>query len=416
MRAEFLRSAAARPETSRSRYLLGAYLDLTSETGPLHAQTVADAGQHLQDGAVMPTYQINTTSVLRHNLAQECSVCVLTDPRDLDSSARSSRWNGLCEFLDAWPDLDVVSQTRTAVVLSKLGFWDLVRQLIDPEIKATQSPEHARLALLRSNAAVKSRAALPEALTTARGILENSATFADFDADTRLRAAINLVVHHAKTDRSLAAMRRWAEVATQQRHVGVNPVLESAYWRGVSYIPFLERNHGEVRRMLDEAERAGDRAFTDPDTPDLLARENRYPLLETRGRAEQSAGNLEAAEASYQALTQHDPDDARAHIRLADYWFKASSWPLALASYQRAAGLGAPYTAYAFTQLARCARQLGDTEYAIAALSLAIRFDDQGVTPLVILRELATSTHGLGQLAAWCTQRLAAATDRRCQN
>ncbi|WP_328404700.1 hypothetical protein [Nocardia sp. NBC_00403] len=76
--------------------------------------------------------------------------------------------------------------------------------------------------------------------------------------------------------------------------------LTSAYWRGLSFLPYQAGDHAEVARMLDLAEDSAVQAVNEAEPGQLLvALENLHPVLETRGRAAWDAGELESAESYY---------------------------------------------------------------------------------------------------------------------
>jgi Tfp pilus assembly protein PilF len=137
----------------------------------------------------------------------------------------------------------------------------------------------------------------------------------------------------------------------------------------------------------------------------LLALENMHPVLETQARAARAAGELETAERYYRALVAHDPQDAKTHVRFGDYLLSVGSPEQARRHFQEAAVLGAPYTAYAHTQGARCSLRLGDDEQGIASLVQAARSDPYAITPLLLLRDLLPGTT-VAALRPWVEERL----------
>ncbi|MFI6172493.1 tetratricopeptide repeat protein [Nocardia sp. NPDC051052] len=415
MRTEFLRAATAvghqtHPGTL-SRALLGAYFDLTDEHGPIHARGVADAGRHLLAGTPIPAYQINTASLLRAALVEECGTGDPHDPTAVPPGARSARWTVLCDLIDEWPTLADTDRLRVAAVLSKLGCWQAVVRLVSPKLPVDQSDCAARLALLRCNALFKSadRDTAVTAFHQAQRIMASTAQHPGYPLDLRLSAAIGLVVHHAKSDKTLTVIDGWATTATQllrraDRHT-VAPVTASAYWRGVSFVPYLRHDFPRMQQMLGAAEDAARAALIDTGTDALLARENLHPLLETRARAWMGVGNAEAAEQYYRELVTHDPLDPKVHVRLGDFLLHQSRLDEARSAYEHAALLGAPYTSYAFTQAARCSLHLDEPERGIASLMHAVRIDARSITPLVELRRVAGPA-GFSSVAAWAADRL----------
>lgn len=412
MRTAFLRApdeAEARVPTT-GHGVLDAYNDLSTDAGPIHARSVAEAGRHLLAGEPVPLYQINTPSLLRRYLAAETGPgCAVSDPREVAAEHRGPAWSLLCERIEDWPTLDAGIRMNVAAVLTKLGFWETVLRIVPDTVSVTRSPDHARLAYFRCNAALKAHGPTRETLGRAQGVMAEIAR-SGLPVPNRLSAAVNLIVHHAKSDRSPSQLRIWHELAdTLVRQADpdeIGPVRLSLYWRGVSFLPFFAGDHHEVRAMLDRAEELG-REAVDRATPAerLLAAENMHPLLETRGRAANAAGDRETAERYYRELVAHDPYDAKTHIRLGDHLLADRRPEEARRHYQDAAVLGVPYTAYAHTQAARCSIRLGERERAVASLVQAVRSDPNAVTPLAMLQDLLPGTP-LAALRPWAAARL----------
>ncbi|WP_393062405.1 hypothetical protein [Streptomyces sp. LN549] len=408
MRTAFLR-APQEGTASSGQGLLRAYRDLTSQEGPIHARSVAAMGRCLLAGEPVPFYQINTLSRLRWFLRLEDGDIALHDPREVAHADRKPAWHKLCDGLDDWPALTQEAQAELVAVLTKLGFWDLVLRLVPDDLEVTASTVTARLAHFRCNAALKSSGPTDRTRARASDVTEQIA-LSQLPSALRLNAAVNLIVHHAKSDRSPVRLRSWCTLADDlvagQEPDQADPIQMSVYWRGVSFLPFFDGDHQEVRRMLDRAEELGRRALADPSCQDgLLAHENMHPLLETRGRAAAAAGDQETAERYYRELVVHDPLDAKTHLRLGDHLHHRGLPEDARRCYQDAAVIGAPYTAYALTQAARCSVALDDTEHAVASLAQAVQYDPWAVTPLVLLQDLLPGT-SLRGLRPWAGERL----------
>ncbi|MEV4017756.1 bacterial transcriptional activator domain-containing protein [Nonomuraea angiospora] len=416
MRAQFLRAFGTESRwLSRDLHLLRAYLDLTADAGPLHARSIADLGRRLAAGEQVPSYQINTPSMLRVSLAAAGGAKVACDdPREVPPAERSPRWEHLCAMLDRWAALPAGERAAVAATLSKLGFWATVGHLVPPDLAPERSVHHARLAVLRCNADHKRSGSTPATHAAARMTLAAIATSRELPAATRLAAAVNLIVDQAKSDRSMQEMDRWKEVADGLVATAPNelrPVQLSYYWRGVSFLPFFRGDHASVRRMLDEAEDSSVAAVEQAGEDELLlAEENRHPLLETRARAAAVAGDLDEAERYYRALVLLDPEDSKVHVRLADHLFRRERIAEAWEAYQDAAALGVPYTSYAHTQAARCSLRLGEPEAALAALGEAVAADPAAVTPLVLLRDLLANGP-LKRLRSWADQQIQTLTE-----
>ena len=404
MRTQFLRSdtlgdhgtrAGARP------HLLQVYLDLTGGGGPIHARTTYAAGERLGCGPAADRYQINTPSFLRAALADEIGDRRhdVRDPRELPTSLRSERIEALCQAADDWAGLPAAGQVTVATMLNKLGFWDALGALTKPVADASQcrTAEQAALLTFWANAEFK------------RGVTQVT-VFADLAGNTRLPApvridaAINQIVHLARVRDGATAMAGWARQARTLMDTldpaDRSPLRHSIHLRGLSFVPFLHRDVATTTAMLEEAEQAAREALRTPAVPSLLAEENLHPLLETRAKEAEWAGDLDLAEHRFRQLAAHDPYDAKTWVRLGDFLRRRERHAAARPAYLEAATLGAPYTAYALTQAARCCLALGDTPQAVAHLHAAARAEPTALTPLLLLAEIAAQP-AFRRLLSW---------------
>ncbi|MEU7632963.1 tetratricopeptide repeat protein [Nocardia sp. NPDC049220] len=340
-----------------SGQLLAAYSDLCSDTGPIHARVAAEFGTRLQTGAEIPANQAMPPLHLRASITlDEPSVPYLEDPCLLPIDKRTGPWQILCRLIDEWYSLGPAQQLRVARVLAKLAFWNFLAELIQPHDLAGQTSEALALSYLR----VFSRCQLdPQDTDSAMQLAEIGmarATNEQLPLETRLASAVNLTVHYVRRRQDDAEVRKWS---TYAERLWSSPdadslpwVLKSAYWRGVSFIPYRTGDHKSAAEMLDRAEESAVEALeqsTDDDR--IFAVENFHPLFETRGRAAWDAGDLVKAESYYRRLVDHDPWDSKAHIRLADFLRGTGRNSEARKQYVEAAGLGAPCTLYARERL-----------------------------------------------------------------
>jgi hypothetical protein len=352
------------PEYSppRSGTLLASYFDLHSADGPLHARSVADVGRKLCSDEPIPAYQSTTLSALRRSIELDApDLPKVDDPRQMDPSLRTEEWAYLCNRLDAWGTLDGVHRLRVAQVLYKLGFWYTVVSLDMGEADKRLKDDRWRLVRLQECALMKMSG--EDEVTVPPRTYEIFAKLArdeNSPVPSRISAAVNLVVHHARSDRSEADIRLWgtlAETLVDEASPGtLSPLLVSAYWRGISFVPFFRDDHAEVHRMLDEAEAIGAQGVAElGDDRQLLALENMRLVFMTRARAATAAGDAESAERYHRLLVELDPLDSHGHVLLADFLLEDGRLDAARSHYLEAAELGAPHTGYARTRAAYCA-------------------------------------------------------------
>lgn len=410
-----LPDGVALPPAPRSREVLRPYFDLESPGGPLHAQCVTDLGRRLLADEPIPVYQISTLGLLREALAaEEPGGLNPADPQGIPAAERSRTWQYLCEQIELWPSLPAEQRSRVVTVLAKLGFWQTIIDLV-PEGPA-KSPAELRMAYFRCNAVAQIAGAAGEtqqaadAYLKAQVVMETIATTDELPAQVRYGAAAHLVVLHAKGGQALPEMRKWRELAdTIAASAGgqMGALHVSVYWRGISFIPFFEGDHDQVRSMLTLAEELGREAVREAGGDQaLLATENLHPLMETRGRAAKAAGDVDEAEGFYRSMVELDSLDAKAHVRLGDFLVGQDRIAEARESYRTAASIGAPYSAYAHAQAARSSIRLGEPEQALGPLVASSTIDQRALTPLLLLRDTCEGS-ALAPLREWALTELA---------
>ncbi|MFI1105228.1 hypothetical protein [Streptomyces melanogenes] len=341
-------------------YRLAAYHDLNSDHGPLHARAVADTGHCYLAGLPLPPYQSMPSATFRVALAEEDGTGkgAVRDPRDHPAVCRTAAWQRLCTGLDAWQHLDTTEQLDVSTVLARLGFWTTLAALPVPGTAPTQ--DALRLAHRHCVAQCMVTGRDPEMSRRLRTLLRGQAEDDRLPLPVRLGASVNLVVEYARSADSPAAQAYWQsaaqELVARVPHGAYSDILLSAYWRGVSFVPFHRGDHDRVREMLDSSERLARTALRAADPQRLLlAQENHRLVLMTRARAAQARGHQEETEHYLRATVRADAQDPVSHVQLADFLVLTGRLRDARGSYRRAAALGAPCTTYARTQAANCA-------------------------------------------------------------
>jgi HEXXH motif-containing protein len=338
------------PLTAR---LLGSYFDLHSDAGPLHARIAADLGNRLLSGRPISAYQTVLPARLRMSISQDCpDLPVLSDPRELPTRQRTPQWSFLCVQLERWDKLGPAEQLRVARVLARLGFWKSVASLPVRHGTPSGGLDQRRLAYLHCTALLNTHSAEPGIGQEAYRIQASLAEDPGLPFQARLSAAVNVTVVHARFGRDLVQSARWkrlAETLVKEAPPGdISDLLMSAYWRGVSLVPFFEQRHDLVADMLDEAEWLARRAAAEPARDQwLLAAENLHLVLEARAWAADSANDEEAALRYYRELLKLDPLDSKGFVRIGDFYRMHGKYESATRAYEKAAILGAPYTAHA---------------------------------------------------------------------
>ena len=364
-------SASPRIRPPLTAKLLGSYFDLSSDTGPLHARVAADLGNRLLSGRPISAYQTVPPARLRMSIAHDCpDLPVLTDPRELPRRQRTPQWSFMCARLEHWDELDAVEQLRIARILARLGFWRSVAGLPVRHGDTAKDLARRRLAYLHCVALLNTRSRMPGIEDEAYRIQADIAEDLSLPSRVRLSAAINVTVMHARSGSDPVRISRWkdlAEALVMEASPGdISDLLMSAYWRGVSLLPFVEQHHDLVAGMLDEAERLARRAAAEPAQDQwLLAAENLQLVLEARAGAADSARDDEAALRYYRELAELNPLDSKNFVRMGDFYRARGDYRSACAAYKQAAVLGAPYTAHARVLHAMLQRRIRSDGYRI---------------------------------------------------
>ncbi|MFI5536357.1 tetratricopeptide repeat protein [Nocardia sp. NPDC051900] len=280
----------------------------------------------------------------------------LEDPRHLPIDQRSDPWQCMCDLIDDWASLEPTQQLDVARVLAKLAFWKFLADLVGQEEFAQQTSETLALSYLGAFARSLLDPHDMQAATRVAEIGIARATNEQLSLQTRLASAVNLTVHHVRKRRDDAEVRKWfaySQMLWSSADAESLPwILKSAYWRGISFIPYRAGYHESAAEMLDRAEECAVAALEQSTEDDrILAVENFHPLFETRGRAAWDAGDLRTAEKYYRRLIDHDPLDSKAHARLADFLLRTGRHSEARKQYLEVLALGAPCTIYARRQL-----------------------------------------------------------------
>ncbi len=401
-----------------SAWLMRPYIDLEGPGGSIQARTVAYTVTCLANEAMPQIFsQGNTRAGLRDELVRECGLphYHLDWPEELPTALRTAHWQILCDALARWSVLDYEQKSKVTAVLGKLGLYKAVLHAI-PRCSAGEiasSEEQASLALKRVNALFKLDAV--RSLQEVEEISGCVATSAPGDGRTRLRAALNLVVHYARSGadskKNLPELRTWVEVAQkefaclQPERFPVDHLYASMYYRGVSFLPYHTGDRETVASMLDEAELHAQALFEQTSIPEAIAAENLHALLETRAKEARWAGNYELALVRLRKLVELDPLEPKVYIRLGDVLFGQKRFSEALPQYQQAARLGAPSTSSAWFKVGECYRHLEESERACDSYVQAVKCDPWNIPAFLQLYRVSRQ-NGNHLLRTWSEERL----------
>jgi tetratricopeptide (TPR) repeat protein len=415
-------SASANEDRLRwsSRYdlwLLSSYFGLHQPSAqPLHAASPGQAYRELHTDDPLTPFQLHVPAGLRRLTARQVRASQLSsaDPAMLPRSLWTERWRELLARCAAADGLDWAARLRLGSLLAVLGYDRLVCGVL-PDLSvadAGRSDLAAAIAMRRSHAGKRAENTT-QAREFDRAVLREVAGSSRVSGDMRLAAALTSLVLSAREDKDAAGVRQWRAVATDLRnHVAVGGwrelLLESTFWRAVSFLPFLDGDHETVSAELDLAEHAARALPSGTDTEDLIRRQNLHPLLETRTRAAISFGDLPAAQAYAAEAVDNDPYDGKVHITYGDVLQRSGQWDAAISAYQAAVSLGAPYAAKAQFLLGHCLAQAADEQAALDAFLRAVELDGAAYSA-VRAAWLASGDPNKAELRRWASDWMAAA-------
>jgi hypothetical protein len=417
---EGLPVAADRVPGRYSAWLLRPLLDLGPfEQGPLYAQGV----EHAWQAWAMPSLP---RFALQRTLPPGFRELMLraagrpgddaTDPHATPPGRRTVRWQALCDALAGADGLDDEGRCRLAMLLHALCLHERLAAL---------APPPGGHALRRA-----SRAGVELAYwgASARYMLRMPARFADYgDADLDefdaiathapqaatavFNATCKMFTHAAKAganadrlaptaDRMAAALDR----AATQLEAFAAGLLASRFHRARAFLPMRRDDAAAVRQEMDTAERFA-RALQ-PATPAqrLLATENLHPLMESRSKEAQWAGDHDAALAHAREVVALDVHDPKSHVELGQLLVGRQQWAEAADAFVTSAMLGPPTGAIARHLAGTCLQRAGQPALAAYFFQSALAMDAMAVSPRAALAVLPGQSV-LASLQDWSGRR-----------
>ncbi len=434
--AELTERAATRdrrlPHTNNWHYrMYASYFNLgESESPGLYARLPSLAYEFAERGAERDevNWQRLMPPAFRGNLIRESGLTefAVDHPAELPEHLRTEPWNRLCAWLDDFDTCGPERRQQIAMVLYRLGFLKLVLELIPAvPVDRLRTPAELRLHhwrdLVRYVASIGTRVAAPE---TSFAIAEHPA------CPTHLRfvIAVVAVVFHARETRSLEEATRWREtgarameelLADPDRSAFEKTMMESRFYRSVSFVPFMARDRAWLARDMDRAEELARAVPAEGPYQEFLKRENLRACVESRSKecyafGEDERGDLLVAEAL--AL---DPYEPKTHIEVAEGLLRRGRPREAADSFLRTARLGPVSTAFGYASAAECFRRAGEPVLAEDCYLQALRLDPyaisaaRGWAAVAAANGTAEPARGyLADLEAWGAARRAARRER----
>ncbi|MHA6757530.1 tetratricopeptide repeat protein [Streptacidiphilus sp. PAMC 29251] len=397
--AEVVRSAAVRdpehPYRNNWHYqMYASYFNLGESQSPgLYARLPSLAFAFAERGARPElNWQRLMPPAFRSNLVRESGLTgfAVKHPADLPATLRTPAWDTLCGWVEGFADCDTEQQHRIAVVLFRLGFGELVLDLL-PAVPAALLADPAELRLQHWRDLIRYVGSVGSAGGTV-AVPENSFAIAGHPAcPVHLRhvVATFAVVFHARHTRSVAEVTAWREagasslvelLAEPGRPAFEKAMLESRFYRSVSYLPFLLRDRDWLARDMDRAEELARSAPAEGPYQEFLKRENLRACLESRSKESFGFGEEQDGHALVEQVLALDPYEPKSHIEHAESLLRQERFAEAADSYLRTARLGPVSTALGYAAAAQCFERAGLTTPAEDCYLQTLRLDPYAIT------------------------------------
>ncbi|WP_104814599.1 hypothetical protein [Kitasatospora sp. MMS16-BH015] len=432
--AELVRLAAERdperPYLNNWHYRMhAAYFNLGESHSPgLYAKLPTLAFEHAQRGEFPAVnWQRLMPPAFRTNLIRESGLTefAVDHPAELPARLRTPAWDELCRWVEEFEGYDTERKHQVAVVLFRLGFAKLVLRLL-PFRPATELTTTAELRLHHWLDVVRWVTSVGQGTVVHPA---NSAAIAAHPAcSTHLRFVIAVfsVIFEARETRSLETALAWRETGEKaMAELLADPgysdfekaMLESRFYRSVSYVPFLQQDAERLAADMDRAEELARAVPAVGEYQEFLRRENLRACVESRSKEFYAFGANERAHRLVAEALAIDPYEPKTHIEVAEGLMKEGNPEEAARSYLRTARLGPVSTAFGYAAAGDCFARAGRELLAEDCFFQALRIDPYaisaargwaGVGAAGGMPELATAY--LADLEAWGAARRAART------
>jgi tetratricopeptide (TPR) repeat protein len=382
----------ARPYENNWHYqMYASYFNLGESRSPcLYARLPTLAYEFAERGAPPEVnWQRLMPPAFRGNLVRQSGLTgfAVTHPADLAEELRTPAWDKLCEWVAQFPDTDVPRRHLTAVVLFRLGFGRLVLDLVpDRPVGELRTPAELRLHhwrdLVQYITWVGSKLIAP-----VRSF--EIAQRPDCPAQLRFVIAMFAVVFCARETRSIQDAVRWRDIgerslaellASPEYSPFEKMMMESRFYRSVTYVPFLQRDRD---RLASEMTRAEELARTVPAASsyeEFLARENLRACLESRSKESFGFGDDDVGHRRVEEVLRIDPYEPKTHMELGESLHRQGDERSAADCYLRTARLGPIGTVVGYALAGECFAKAGQPLLAEDCFLQALRLDPHAVS------------------------------------
>jgi len=420
------RSGAPAYENNWHYQMYAAYFNLGESRSPcMYARLPLITYEAARSGAGHRIgYQRIMPPAFRGNLIRESGLAefAVRHPADLPKELWTPAWADLCdrtaELASAGPaPADLERQLQTVQVLFRVGFHRLVLDLVpDRPADRLASPAEVKLQAMRDivgyTGAVGSRH--PGTPMRAIGLVDHP----HCPLHMRLWLSTWAVVHHGRETKSLDDAVAWRARAQEYLDAVLRgddhtpfekTILESRFYRGVSFVPFMRRDHEAVVAELDRAEELARSVPASSPWEEFLKRENLHACLESRSKEAFGLGDIALGQRRTEEFLALDPYDPKSHIEYGESLLREERHLEAAEAYLTAARLGPLGTAIAYAMAGECFERAGEPVLAEDCFVQSLRVDPYAISAARGWRRVATDD-GLaagyaGDLEAWGAAR-----------
>ncbi|HEU5474276.1 MAG TPA: hypothetical protein VFV67_26815 [Actinophytocola sp.] len=429
--AEVVRRAAGRGATRSYEHnwhyqMYGSYFNLGESRSPcLYARLPTLAYEFAVRGAPPEVnWQRLMPPRFRANLVRESGLreFAVSHPAELPAALRTPAWDRLCEWVAGFGGADRMRQFLTAQVLFRLGFGDLVLELL-PARPVAEFTDPLELRIQHWRDVVRYVGSV------AGEVVEPTASFqaaGNPHCPTQLRfvIAVFAVVFHARETKSVEQVLAWRQTAQQALDEllatdGYSPferaMMESRFYRAVTFAPFLLRNKEQLAREMDRAEELARAATGTTPYERFLSAENLRACLESRSKEAFGFGEADRGHRLVLEVLAIDPYEPKTHLELAETLMRQGNELESGNSYLRVARLGPIGTARGYALAGERFERAGRPLLAEDCYVQALRVDPYAVSAARGWRRVATgmaepAMEYAAELEAWGAARRAART------
>lgn len=307
--------------------------------------------------------------------------------------------------------LDTVQKCLISRYLSALGFYNEALQLTNPELMdadkfdLTQAYEYSTYIFLKE---IREKSSVDEILYQFKNQFPKIPV-TDESLRIRITLAIFACVYFGNNNRPIECLewRIKGQQLLKEIQESLNfsdfekQLLTSRFYRACSYATFMSKDYITLKSDAEVIEQYARNLQPQTDRESILARENKYPMLETCSRIWQTLGDQDRAYHLMKEIAADvDPQDAKAWLQTGEVELAKGNAAAAMQAFLKAGELGLPMGRIAWYKCGRQYEQTGDLARAINCYIKSLRAWPLGVSPLKRIQAIAPKL-GWNQLEQW---------------